>query len=262
VSDSGDYVIIPDISVTFDITTDLIGSEPASKDIQCWIDSDQTPIAGFLVDTGATFFSYGVKAGDVVYNTTDITQTTVKTTATVDGANLELNDDIFVSGENYKIHVKRPAGLGTYKANPGAVYNNASSNIDDSWYTQIQDEKEYTIANGDFTITLITAGGLNSEFGSIRVRQVGNRWHATGNINYGFTASASGGISISGIVFQTIPSGAVWNTVNLARYSLDLTPTNMYASSGSNSIVITTASTSGLSLEFSIPLDKKPTFHH
>lgn len=142
VSESGDYIIVPDIDVTFDIEEDLIGSEPASKDIQCWIDSAQTPVmipdledttdgtaAGFLVDSGNTFFSYGVKKGDPVYNTDDTVQTKVKTTPTADGANLELDDDIFVSGENYKIHIKRPAGLGTYTANPGSVYNNASSNI-------------------------------------------------------------------------------------------------------------------------------------
>lgn len=54
-----------------------------------------------LVDSGATFQDDGVKAGMVVYNTTDQTQTTVS--AVDSQTQLTLEDDIFDSAEDYEI---------------------------------------------------------------------------------------------------------------------------------------------------------------
>lgn len=57
--------------------------------------------AGKLVDSSENFVSEGIKAGDTVFNTTDSTQTYVVSVATT---KLTLADDVFVSGENYKLY--------------------------------------------------------------------------------------------------------------------------------------------------------------
>lgn len=54
-----------------------------------------------LVDSGATFQTDGVVAGQIVYNTTDSTTATV--TAVDSETQLSLNDDIFTSGEDYEV---------------------------------------------------------------------------------------------------------------------------------------------------------------
>ena len=62
---------------------------------------------GFLVDSDATFSTDGVEDGDVVQNTTDNTSTTVISVAET---TLGLEDDIFVSGENYVVGPSYPYG--------------------------------------------------------------------------------------------------------------------------------------------------------
>jgi hypothetical protein len=57
--------------------------------------------ANNLVDSGATFYSDGVVAGDTVYNTTDSTVTTVASGYTTNETTLPLDDDYFTSGEGY-----------------------------------------------------------------------------------------------------------------------------------------------------------------
>lgn len=57
--------------------------------------------ANKLVDSGATFVTDGVKAGVVVYNTTDSTQATV--TAVDSETQLSVSADIFTSGEDYNV---------------------------------------------------------------------------------------------------------------------------------------------------------------
>lgn len=65
-----------------------------------------------LVDSGADFVTAGVQVGDRVQNLTDVTETTV---AAVDSATqLEVDDDIFTSGESYRI--------GSTKWDDGNVY--------------------------------------------------------------------------------------------------------------------------------------------
>jgi len=83
-----------------------------------------------LVDSAADFVTDKISIGDIIYNTTDLTQTTV--TAIDDLNTLSVADDIFVSGESYRIHMLSPTGLNAFKANVGKVYNNSSSHLDDS----------------------------------------------------------------------------------------------------------------------------------
>lgn len=54
-----------------------------------------------LVDSGATFVADGVKAGTIVYNTTDTTTATI--TAVDSETTLSVSSDIFVSGEAYEV---------------------------------------------------------------------------------------------------------------------------------------------------------------
>lgn len=61
--------------------------------------------ANKLIDSDAQFITNGVKVGCVVKNTTDTTYTRV--TALDSEGQLSLNDDIFVSGENYAIYTNK-----------------------------------------------------------------------------------------------------------------------------------------------------------
>lgn len=61
--------------------------------------------ANKLIDSDANFITNGVKVGCVVKNTTDTTYTYV--TALDSQGQLSINDDIFVSGENYEIYTNK-----------------------------------------------------------------------------------------------------------------------------------------------------------
>ena len=99
--------------------------------------------AGNLADTAAHFSADGVKPGDIVFNRTDGTQTTVAS-VTSDTA-LELTDDIMVSGETYSILTlspELPDGY-SFKALVGAIYNGSDGNFD----TMLQQGREVSIAS-------------------------------------------------------------------------------------------------------------------
>ena len=135
---------LDDLDITFVIPTDLMAgtSEKASTWYQIWVDSELVKrlvpdltgtadgtAAGFLVDTANTFATDLVTIGDVVRNRTDGTETTVAVTPTVDGNDLNVTDDIFVSGEDYQIKILSPEGLGDNKALIGQVFNDSSSDF-------------------------------------------------------------------------------------------------------------------------------------
>lgn len=135
---------IDDFDTTYVMPTDLMPGtlEKSSTWYQMWVDKEEVQLlvpdligttdgtgAGFLIDSGNTFFTDKVKAGDRVRNTTDGTETTVSVTPTVDGANLAIADDIFVSGENYEIRLLTPEGLDDSKSLIGQVYNDGSGDF-------------------------------------------------------------------------------------------------------------------------------------
>ena len=70
-----------------------------------------------LVDSGATFSSDGVVAGDTVYNVTDSTVTTVS--AVDSETTLSVSDDYFVSGEEYIVGKPYVEAGGRKTANGG-----------------------------------------------------------------------------------------------------------------------------------------------
>jgi len=61
----------------------------------------------YLVDSGAAFIGIGVLVGQVVMNTTDDTSSVI---ISVSGTRLEIEDDIFVSGDDYRIGPSFPYG--------------------------------------------------------------------------------------------------------------------------------------------------------
>ena len=63
--------------------------------------------AGSLVDTGADFDADGIINGYVAYNVTDDTSTVV---TTINSTTLSLEEDIFISGENYIVGPSFPYG--------------------------------------------------------------------------------------------------------------------------------------------------------
>lgn len=214
---------INDLNITFDITTDLEAgtSEKPSTWYGMWLDSDLNKrlvpdlesvtdgtTASKLIDSGATFLTDLVKAGDIVYNLTDLTQTTVSVDAAIEGE-VSLTDDIFVSGEDYKIVKMSPEGLGANRERIGAAYNNSGSSLDDSTYTQIQEEKTYSESAGDFTITGPTGWSTLQSF--LTPYQT-NDWTGKGfwrlrfDVFGTFTITASPTITFPGVTFSPQPS--------------------------------------------------------
>jgi hypothetical protein len=104
---------------------DVTGTpQPYEIDIEgCYFRKDYTSegtadgtTASKLVDSTADFVTDGVVAGMTVWNVTDNTSTTV--TAVDDANTLALSDDIFVSGEAYKVSVSK---ANIYCDNPNQV---------------------------------------------------------------------------------------------------------------------------------------------
>lgn len=268
-------------SLTWTMPGDLESgqSEEASKDYGCWVDSDENlrlvadiesvtdgVTAGFLDDSANAFFDKLVKAGDIVYNLDDITETTVKTDATVNGDPLELNDDIFTSSpKDYKIVKMSPEGLGENRERLFTVLNNGSSNFDDSWYTQLQEVKKYT-GVGDLNFTL-TAPGWTTSFADSRIRQV-NDWTGKGtwmnDFNYSGPVTAASTITLggTGLLYAITPAGlshAVTvthddaNSISINRGLATEGADSLFAAFSSN---VTNVNWSG-----DVPLVRKPTYH-
>jgi hypothetical protein len=273
VNKGGEKIVQHNFSATADITSHIVGSEKASHDYDIHIDSAgtikmlpkvegtaDTDTASKLVDSGATFVTDGVTVGSKVYNLTDLEQGTV--TAVDSETALSLSSDFFPDGdEDYRIVTVNPAGLGDFVFNPGAAYNNGSSNLDDSTYTQIQEEKFYTESAGDFTVTGDSwAGGI----ATISIRQI-NDWTGVGiwKANYNFsgivTSITQGSVAVSGIVFKTI-SGTPDAQATSARS--DQTNTRSYVGEASGTIYYFFAvAVTNISMSGDVELDKKPTFH-
>lgn len=266
---------VNNINKTFDTTVDRIEgtgttNELASTWYQMWMDSagviklapDLVSITdgtttGKLVDSAADFVTYLVQVGDIVYNITDLTQTTV--TAIDDLSTLSLADDIFVSGEDYKIRMLSPPGLGNSRARIGSGYNNASSNLDDSTYTQIQEAKSYSESAGDFTI-----GTITPLFSEIMVYQTldwtgKGSWKISGTFYGTISTSSRTGVTvaISGVTSSnnqgiSIASNGTAAYIQMAQFS---------NASSNMTIEHANVSTSNYRFGFDVSVTKKPTFH-
>lgn len=151
INGDGKTCVVRDVNETFDITTDIhAGSEKASHWYQLNLSvknpggaiilkmaadyesvTDGTT-AGYLDDSTHTLKTDGYKRGDILFNTTDLTKTTLAEDPSADGVDVLLVADIMASGENYKIRSLSPTDAGEFNARLGAAYNNASSNLDKS----------------------------------------------------------------------------------------------------------------------------------
>jgi len=196
-------IIINNIDETLDIGSDIhAGTVKTETWYEIWISAkpdgtigkklvpDLTGItdsttAGKLEDSTADFVTDAIQIGDIVYNTTDKTKT--KVTAIDDLNTLSLADDIFVSGENYTIHILSPTldADHTFKANIGAVYNNSGSDFD--WFNREDD----VTALVQISITAGVSGDTTIDLSSI-IPITAKRVHL--EITGKSTLSASGNI--------------------------------------------------------------------
>jgi hypothetical protein len=278
INTGGQVKRLTNVDLTFTMPTDLIsGTEKSSHWYQMWTDEDGlhklvpdltgtsgTASAGFLVWAAGTAATDGVKAGDIVYNTQagEGTQTTVSVTPTVDGDPIALTDDIFNTSDTFKIHQLSPTGLGNYKANIGAVYNNASGNFDDTYYTQVQKPANYSEGAGDFTVSG-PAGWVTGE-AKIRVWQsfkfggVGV-WNTYVSIAGACNATAAGNLTPSGVTFDSDMSHAF-----AAEELTSVVGLFASTSPGTSNISFDTGGTGNTDdprVAGESIVDKKPTFH-
>lgn len=267
---------INNLDLTFTMPTDLEAgtSEKASHWYGMWVDSDlnqrlvpdltgstDSTVAGFLADSTATLLTDLVHVGDIVYNLTDLTKTTVSADAVVEGQ-VALTDDIFTSGEDYKIVKMSPEGLGANRERIGAAYNNSGSNFDNSTYTQIQEDKNYSEAAGDFTVTgtnWTTDDAVTIPY-QVNDWTGKSTWHLRANISGTYSVpTAQSAIAISGVIYKTGAEQAGSlnqsdNTVAIHRCRFP---------GGSNTTFFTvSATTTGFDFSFDVELDSKPTFHN
>lgn len=159
-------------SITF--SNYLQGAELASTNYNLWIDgrgeflfvpdlagtTDGTS-TGFLVDSTNSFASYSVFKKAIAYNLTNNTSTTVSVSATSDGANLALTDDIFTTTENYGLHLLDPVGLDSFACIIGTFRNNSGSNLNITY----QNKKEIEVPS----LTALKTGGTDASLTEIDI---------------------------------------------------------------------------------------------
>ena len=273
------------INKTYDITTDKMGgtSEKASTWYQLWLDSagvrmmvpDLASVAdanvlNSLSDSAATFQTDLVQPDDEIYQLTDGEKGFVKAVSTEnvitikdkDGADL----DLFPLGtENYKIRMLSPVGLGAFKARIGAAFNNSSSHLDDSTYTQIQEEKFYNGDGTDYTVTVTNATLSAITLSTAYVSQV-NDWTGAGiwkirlYVALVLTGSdASFLVNVTGVTFRTGTGGQPYNLVTNQAASI-----NFGAAAAAANTIQFVGSIAAINWqgEGVLDVDKKPTFHN
>ncbi len=176
---SGNLAFIDDLDTTFDITTDKMSgtSEKASTWYQLWLSvsvsggavtrmmvpdltgTADADVSNSLSCSTATFETDLVQPGDELYNLDDntkgyvgaVSSETVLTCVDGDGNALDLFPD---GDEDYVIHMLSPTGLGAFKANIGAGYNDSGSDLESS----VQIGKT-VIFNG---VDVLTDGGMST----------------------------------------------------------------------------------------------------
>jgi hypothetical protein len=265
-----------DINVTFDIATDLMAgtSEKSSTWYQMWLDSAGVTLlvpditgttdgttASKLVDSGETFETDLVQIGDVVYNLTDLTQTTV---VSVDSeGQLELANDIFTTGEDYKIRILTVTGLGSSASRIGAVYNNSGSDFDDSTYTQIQEPVIYDAEEGGFSASSVPAITLLKHGVCVVTQSLDwtgkGIWHVDITYSYDVAGGTRTGATLT--VAGITNAARIGITGTAAGGSSTLQAALSTAGNGNFDAVHSSAATSGYLFHITAVVKEKPTFH-
>jgi hypothetical protein len=286
ISDTGETKTRQGINSTFDITLHRVDgtgttNELPSTNYWCWEDFEgrkamvpdltgtaDSDVLNSLSDSSAAFQTHKVQRWDKIYQLDDktigyvkaVTGEGVLTCMDADGNDL----DLFPLGtEDYLIRGLSPIGLGAFKIRAGALSNNSSSNLDDSFYTQIQEEKRYSEAAGDFTITGATWTTTAAEAIYTQV----NDWTGLG-IHYiellcagSRTTGGAGNYSIamSGVTFKTGRSFTGFATATAS--SSIFVSLNVTGGSGSISVYVGAAASGFNAGYIKAELDSKPTFH-
>jgi hypothetical protein len=265
---------------TFDMTLHLESgtSEKASHWYWKWKDSygnlrlvpdltgtADSDVLNSLSATGLTFQTDLVQRWDEIYQTTDgtkgyvkaVSSQTVLTCMDKDGNDL----DLFPLGtEDFKIRKLSPEGLGQFKGRIGAVYNNGSSNLDDSTYTQIQEEKEYSEEAGDFTLSGTGWATIHSPLIPYQVNDWTGlgKWRLKGNIGGSMTSTSGFTLTTPGITYATERSQAIIAINNSASA---VTMKSRAVANTSTIITNMSAAQTSLSITIDVDLASKPTFH-
>lgn len=279
---------LTDKSLTWDIESAGVlepgTSEKASHIYGCWVDSDENLvmapdltgtadsfISGKLADSAATFLTDLVHAGDIVYNLDDLTKTTAASDSVAEGL-VVLNDNIFPLGsENYKIVKMSPVGLGDNRERLGSVSNNSGSDLDDSFYTQIQKEKDYTGGEpGDGKEFDVTSDPAITSLTRAKayIRQT-NDWTGKGtwkiNFNVAFNVASAARtrciMTILGVTNKNIANFAQAIATNQQASEIG---TSGYADSNTSQYrsLHQTDTTSRYAFSGDVECDKKPDFHN
>lgn len=200
--------------------------------------------AGFLVAASNTLFTRGAVQGDYLFNTATFQKTKISTTPTADNDPVEVDDDIFVSGNGYKlIKNTAPSVLGEFVACLGFGKQDSGSDLVDCGYTrpELQEfpmyagdhtgNKEFTIgeATTAVTSTLIANAKLLQELDFLDTPQ----WLIEYEISYTiFSASrVNSQLTITGVQYKT---GADQVITSYMQASYSQPPINAEAQSGSN----------------------------
>ena len=192
---------ISDLDTTFNTVTDTLGgiAPKNSHWYQLWLSvtasggavtrmmvPDLTSVAdanvaNSLSDSGATFVTDLVQVDDEIYNTDDGTKGFVKAVSTEnvitckDAAGADL--DLFPLGtETYVIHMLSPTGLGSFKANIGAVYNDSGSDLVQIYQTgnKVSTTRTSVLANGEaVAYTMIDIGAVVPVTANLCIGDVG-----------------------------------------------------------------------------------------
>jgi len=259
-----------DKSLTWTMPGDLESgtSEKSSHWYGMWTDSDEnlrlvpdltgmadSTIAGSLADSTAIFLTDLVHDGDIVYNLTQLTKTKASADAAAEGQ-FTLDDDIFTSGDDYKIVKMSPEGLGENRERVGAASNNGSSDFDNSTYAQIQGEVLYPSDNGSWSFS---GGAGFADNGSIAiVTQVEETWVIELFLDYVQTSSVNGDVTINGVAFQTGIS--IPGTIR-GNLGTDVRARTLGDGSGDLDIGFGVG-IAAIYLYIKATLDSKPTFHN
>jgi hypothetical protein len=261
--------------LTWDITVPGVlepgTSEKNSTDYGAWVDSDENLVlapdlegtttgttAGKLIDAGATFLTDLVHKDDILYNLTTKQKTTASADATLNGE-ISCVDNIFTSGDQYKVVKMSPVGVGENRERLCTFYNNSSGDFDDSWYTQIQEEKFYSEAAGDFVVTGTNWTTGDAELG---VKQE-NDW--TGKGQWEISGTIGGTLSLTAATLVLAVSGFLYAAYDQTG-SLECAVndwTRVRAGSSSNNLTGWCGTTTTVyNYTLSVKTLKKPTFHN
>jgi hypothetical protein len=260
--------------LTWDITVPGVlepgTSEKNSTYYGAWADSDENLVlapdlegtttgttAGKLIDAGATFLTDLVHADDILYNLTTKQQTTASTDATLNGE-ISCIDDIFTSGDQYKVVKMSPVGVGENRERLCTFYNNSSGDFDDSYYTQIPEERTY---DGDGSDYDITGPNWTTGVSFASIRQA-NDW--TGRGSWKGEHVTNGAVTGSPITVQLTMTGVSFLTLTpFTSYTNNGSTVGTLSSSGSNTFDVHELGGGALlniRLAATMFFTKKPTF--